>query len=68
MKRSQKIRTTPKMNTVQKLETYISAAAHTTFPLDYHSKTDLRLEMILCVETGNRNQNVKSMICGIAQK
>ena len=29
-----------------------------TFPFDYHSKVDLRLEMMFTVETRNRNPNV----------
>ena len=30
-----------------------------TFPLDYHSKNDLRPLMMFIVETGNRNPHVK---------
>ena len=30
-----------------------------TFPLDYHSKNDLRPLIMFIVETGNRNPHVK---------
>ena len=40
-----------------------------TFPLDYHSKNDLRPSIMFIVETANRNPHVKKdIICDKAQK
>ena len=39
-----------------------------TFPLDYHSKNDLRPLIMFIVETGNRNPHVKKHDLGKAQK
>ena len=36
-----------------------TATAHMPFPLDYHSKKDLRPLMVFLVETEKRNPNVK---------
>ena len=42
--------------------------ANVTFPLEYHSKNDLRPVMMFTVETGNRNPHVKKYDLGKAQK
>ena len=41
-----------------KVKTF-TATAHMTFPLNYHSKNDLRPLIMFIVETGNRNPHVR---------
>ena len=46
----------PKIENSRKVKNYLD---HATFPLDYHSKNDLKLVMMFIVETRNRNPHVK---------
>ena len=63
MKTTQKIEkkneVNQKIEDSSKVKTSINATAHATFPLDYHSKSDLRLVMMFLVDTRNRNQRIK---------
>ena len=45
-----------------------TARAHSTFPLAYHSKNDLRLVIMFIFETRNWNPHDENTICGKAQK
>ena len=71
MQKVQKMNTTQKstqkLKMAKKLRLTFTATAHATFPLDYHSKNDLRPAMMFIVENGKRNPHVKKMICGNAQ-
>ena len=57
------MKSTQKFKTDQKEILTFTTTVLTTFSLDYHSKNDFQPIMMIIVEAGNRNPNVKNMSC-----